>query len=162
MQSNEVNEVNSELKPDNDTTILEEYAALRWQLAILDARKKEIEPLVIEAALSVLGSGASPNGKSVVYRSENADILLQLRTTEPKDTDHPDLEHLAEMVDIERSKALHANQAEIAKVQREIAVLQAVLVGLENTPQGLQYAAEYAELKESLTTKKPVLVVKFR
>jgi hypothetical protein len=142
--------------------LLEEYAQLRWQIAILEARKKEIEPLVTDAALSVLGSGKSPNRKSVVYRSENADILVQLRTTEPKDSEYPDLEHLAQMVDIERSKALHANQTQIAKVQREIAVLQAVLVGLENTPQGLLYAAEYAELKESLTSKKPVLVVKLR
>jgi hypothetical protein len=147
---------------EQNRKLFQEYAQIRWQLSILDARKQELEPLVIEAALSVLGSGESPNGKSVVYRSENADILLQLRTTEPKDSEYPDLEHLAQMLDIERSKALHANQTQIAKVQREIAVLEAVLVGLENTPQGLEYAAEYAELKESLTSKKPVLVVKLR
>lgn len=143
-------------------SILGEYADLRWQMAVLEAKLKEIEPLAIETAMNVVGSGQSPNGKRVAYRTEHADITLQFRTSEPKPGDHADLQTYKELIEIESEKACRANADVIAQVQQQIAVLEAQLVGLMQTDDGLELVAEYEELKQQLTTKKPMLSVRLK
>jgi hypothetical protein len=143
-------------------TILDEYANLRWQKTVIEAKLREIEPLAISTALDIVGSGKAANGKQVVYRTDTVDITLQFRTQEPKPEEHPDLETLKELIEIEEEKALRINANAIAKVKEEIALLEAHLMRLKQTDDGLEYTAEYEKLVKSLTTKKPILSVKLK
>lgn len=143
-------------------SILDEYANLRWQKTVIEAKLREIEPLAIEKALDILGSGKAVNGKQVVYRTDTVDITLQLRTSKPKPEEHPDLETLQELIEIESEKAQRINSQAIASVEEEIALLEAHLGRLKQTDNGLEYTAEYEKLKTSLTTKKPILNVKLK
>ena len=140
--------------------ILSEYADLRWQKTVIEAKLKEIEQMAITESLNIINNKQSANGKNKVYATDNCEIIVQFRTTKPKDNEHPDLETLAELIEIEKATAKSQNQEQIESIKQEIAVLQAILVGLENTNDGLKYVAEYEELKAQLTTKKPILAVK--
>jgi hypothetical protein len=143
-------------------SVLDQYAALRWQIACLEAKLKEIEPMAIAQALDIIGNGKAANGKQIVYRTDTADITLQLRTDKPKPEDHPDLEFLKETISIEAEKAQRQNAQKIAQVKKEIMVLEAHLVGLMQTDDGLEYVAEYEEKIQELTTKKPILSVRLK
>ena len=143
------------------TSILEEYGQLRWQKAILDAKLKEIESLAIDEALDIFSSGVT-KGKQIVYSSGQCDITIQFRSEKLQDSDNQDLEHLAQLIDIEMAKAQKENQAEIDLINHKIDELQQQLILLGNTPEGLQYQAEYQKLKQQLTTKKPILSVKLK
>jgi hypothetical protein len=143
-------------------SVLDQYAALRWQIACLEAKLKEIEPMAIAQALDIIGNGKAANGKQIVYRTDTADITLQLRTDKPKPEDHPDLEFLKETIEIEAQKAQRQNAQKIAQVKKEIMVLEAHLVGLMQTDDGLEYVAEYEEKIQELTTKKPILSVRLK
>lgn len=118
--------------------------------------------MAIAQALDILGNGKAANGKQIVYRTDTADITLQLRTDKPKPEDHPDLEFLKETIEIEAQKAQRQNSQKIAQVKKEIMVLEAHLVGLMQTDDGLEYVAEYEEKVRELTTKKPILSVKLK
>ena len=143
-------------------SILDAYANLRWQKALIEARMAEIEPIVVEEALNIIGDGLATNGKQKVYSSPLCDITLQFRTTKVKDSEHQDLEHLAEMIEIESEKASYENKEAIASIKQQIKVLEAELEELMNTPQGNDYRAEYEELRIQLSTKKPILAVKLK
>ncbi len=143
-------------------TILDEYANLRWQKAVIESKLKEIEPIAVEEALNIIGNGKATNGKQKVYKGDNCDITLQFRTTKVKDSEYQDLEHLAEMIEIESEKACYENKKAIASLKQQIAVLEAELEELMNTPEGLEYRAEYEELRMQLSTKKPILAVKLK
>jgi hypothetical protein len=145
-----------------NTEILSEYADIRWQIAALTAKLKEIEPIAIKRAISIIGDGAAANGKRVVYRTDTVDIVLQLRSCKPKPENNPDLESLRESIELEAEKARHRNRGEIAAVELEIAVLQSCLALLQQTDEGRAYQAEYAELERRLTTLEPLLSVKLK
>ncbi len=147
---------------ETNQSILDEYANLRWQKALIEAKLKEIEPIAVSEALNLIGDGKAANGKQKVYSSDNCDITLQFRTTKVKDSEHQDLEHLAEMIEIESEKACHQNKEAIASLQQQIVVLEAELEELMNTAEGLEYRAEYEELRMQLSTKKPILAVKLK
>jgi len=147
---------------DGDADILRDYADIRWQMAVLEAKLKEIEPLAVQRAVDIVGGGEAANGKRVVYRTDTVDIVLQLRGYRPKPEDEPRLATLKESIDLEKEKALQTNRAAIAKLEREIAVLEAHLSGLKQTDAGLEYLAQYEELASELTTLKPILSVKLK
>jgi hypothetical protein len=142
--------------------VLDLYANLRWQIACLEAKLKEIEPMAIAQVLDIIGNGKAANGKQIVYRTDPADITLQLRADKPKPEDHPDLECLKETIEIEAEKAQRQNAQKIAKVKKEIMVLEAHLVGLMQTDDGLKYVTEYEEKIRELTLKKPILSVRLK
>jgi hypothetical protein len=123
---------------------------------------KKSNRAAIAQALDIVGNGKAANGKQIVYRTDTADITLQLRTDKPKPEDHPDLEFLKEIIEIEAEKAQRQNAQKIAQVKKEIMVLEAHLVGLMQTDDGLEYVAEYEEKIQELTTKKPILSVKLK
>ena len=158
-QSTNADSVNS---IENNQDILRDYADIRWQMATLEAKLKEIEPMAIKQALDIVTQGEAANAKRVVYRTDTVDIVLQLRTHKPNPQDHPDLETLKEFINLETEKAFQLNRDAIAKLEREIAVLQASLVGLKQTDDGLEYVAQYEELVTQLTTQKPILSVKLK
>ncbi len=141
-------------------SILDEYANLRWHSSLIEAKLKEIEPIAVDEALNLIGDGKAANGKQKVYSSPLCDITLQFRTNKVKNSEHQDLEHLAEMIEIESEKACHENKEAIASLKQQIALLEAELEELMNTPQGNDYRAEYEELRMQLSTKKPILAVK--
>ncbi len=151
-------------------SILDEYANLRWHSSLIEAKLKEIEPIAVDEALNIIGDGKATNGKQKVYSSPLCDITLQWSTTKVKDSEHQDLEHLAEMIEIESEKATHQNSEALseaapsatASIKQQIAVLEAELEELMNTPQGNEYRAEYEELRMQLSTKKPILAVKLK
>jgi hypothetical protein len=145
-----------------NTEILSEYADIRWQIAALTAKLKEIEPMAIERAISIIGDGAAANGKRVVYRTDTVDIVLQLRSCKPKPENNPDLESLKESIEVEAEKARHRNQPAITAVEREIVLLQSRLALLQQTDEGRAYQAEYAERERRLTTLEPLLSVKLK
>lgn len=142
--------------------ILDEYADIRWQIAALTAKQKEIEPMAIERAMSIINDGMTANGKRVVYRTDNVDIVFQLRSRKPKPENHADLESLKESIELEAEKAQRRNREEIAEVEGEIALLQSRLATLQQTDEGRSYQAEYAELERRLTTLEPLLSVKLK
>lgn len=142
--------------------ILSEYADIRWQIAALTAKLKEIEPIAIERAISIIGDGAAANGKRVVYRTDTVDIVLQLRSCKPKPENNPDLESLKESIELEAEKARHRNREGIAAVEREIVLLQSRLALLQQTDEGRAYQVEYAERERQLTTLEPLLSVKLK
>jgi hypothetical protein len=47
-------------------SVLDQYAAFRWQIACLEAKLKEIEPIAIAQALDIIGNGKAANGKQIV------------------------------------------------------------------------------------------------
>ncbi len=143
-------------------SILDEYANLRWHSSLIEAKLKEIEPIAVEEALKIIGDGKAANGKQKVYSTDNCDITIQWSTTKVKDSEHQDLEHLAEMIEIESEKASYENSEAIASLKQQITVLEAELEELMNTPQGNEYRAEYEELRMQLSTKKPILAVKLK
>lgn len=149
-----------ELIQANPTQTLSEYADLRWQKAVIEAKLKEIEPIAITEALDIINNKQTVNQKQKVYASDNCEIIVQFRNCVPKDHEHADLETLAEWIEIEKAKAQRQNREQIESIKQEITLLEAVLVGLENTPEGLEYVAESEQIKAQLTTKKPLLAVK--
>jgi ribosomal protein L29 len=151
---------NQQLTQKTTQTILSEYADLRWQKAVIDAKLKEIEPIAITEALDIINNKQTVNHKQKVFATDNCEIIVQFRNSVPKDNEYSDLETLAELIEIEKAKAQNQNQNQIESIKQTIAQLQAVLVGLENTPDGLEFVAEYQELKTQLTTKQAVLAVK--
>ena len=158
-QSTNADSVNS---IENNQDILRDYADIRWQMATLEAKLREIEPMAVKQALDIVSQGEAANAKRVVYRTDTVDIVLQLRTHKPNPQDHPDLETLKEFINLETEKAFQLNRDAIAKLEREIAVLEASLVGLKQTDDGLEYVAQYEELVTQLTTQKPILSVKLK
>ena len=143
-------------------TILDEYANLRCQKSVIEAKLKEIESIAVDEALNIIGEGLAANGKQKIYSSPLCDITLQFRTIKVEDSEHQDLEHLAEMIEIESEKACHQNKEAIASLKQQITALEAELEELMNTPQGNDYRAEYEELRMQLSTKKPILAVKLK
>ncbi len=105
-------------------SILDEYANLRWHSSLIEAKLKEIEPIAVEEALKIIGDGKAANGKQKVYSSPLCDITLQWSTTKVKDSEHQDLEHLAEMIEIESEKACYQNKEAIASLKQQIALLE--------------------------------------
>jgi hypothetical protein len=142
--------------------ILSDYADIRWQMACLEAKLKEIEPMAIERALTLINQGETTNGKRVVHRTATVDVTLQLRTSKPKPNDHPNLETLKELIDIESEKATQRNHEAISLVEQELAVLQSQLESLKQTDEGMNYQAQYEALTEQLTTQKPILCVRLK
>lgn len=142
--------------------ILSEYADIRWQIAAFNAKLKEIEPMAIEQAMSIIDDGATANGKRVVYRTDTVDIVLQLRSCKPKPENNADLESLKESIEMEAEKACHRNRKQIADIERKIVVLQSRLAILQQTDEGRAYQAEYAERERQLTTLEPILSVKLK
>ena len=140
--------------------ILEQYASLRWQIAELEAQLKEIQSEAIAAAIEIISSGQAKNGKRLVYQSDIGTINLQFRTHKPKPSDHQDLETLAEFIELEAEDAQRKNAPAIAAVSEQISRLQKELEQLQQTDEGREYLAEYRQMSEKLTTKKPVLNVK--
>ncbi|MBW4622365.1 MAG: hypothetical protein KME17_23795 [Cyanosarcina radialis HA8281-LM2] len=141
-------------------TILEEVTQLRWQQAILDAKLAELNPLAVDAALLIVGSGQAANGKQIAYRNERAEIVLSFRSNCPKD--QPELETLKELIEIEREKATRLNAKSIAAFQQQIATLEAQLVDLMTTEEGDRLIMEYEDLRRSFTCQQPILSVKLK
>ncbi|MDV3002464.1 MAG: hypothetical protein N5P05_004119 (plasmid) [Chroococcopsis gigantea SAG 12.99] len=142
--------------------ILAEYADVRWQIATLEAKLKEIEPIAVRQALTILENQETANGKRVIYRTDTVDIVLQLRSTKPKPEEYAELESLKELIDMEATKAQRQNREAIALTEQEISRLQANLTLLKQTDLGLQYLQQYVELEAQLTTLKPLLSVKLK
>jgi hypothetical protein len=126
-------------------TILEEVTQLRWQQAILDAKLAELNPLALDAALFIVGSGQAANGKQIAYLK-----------------DQPELETLKELIEIEREKATRLNAKLIAALQQQIAALEAQLLDLTTTEEGDRLIIEYEELRRAFTCQQPILSVKLK
>jgi hypothetical protein len=69
---------------------------------------------------------------------------------------------LSEYADLRWQKAQQKNADKIAQVKQEISQLEACLVGLMQTDDGLELVAEYEDLVSQLTVEKPLLAVKLK
>lgn len=148
------------LKSETQNSLLSQYAEVRWQMAALEAKAKEIELLAIEEAMSVMD--ANKANSHIVLNDQRTQITLQFRTTKPKVEDSADLETLAELIKLEEEKALRANATQIQQLKLAIASIEAVLGELTITTEGAALKAEYDSLIQQLTEKKPTLVVKLK
>jgi hypothetical protein len=141
------------------STLLTEYADLRWQKACLDAKLKEIESMAIEEALTLINDGNAVNQQRVCYRTETVEIVLKFQTTKPKPSDHPDLQTLNQWINEEAAKAQRNNAEAIADIRSQLAHLETQLNELMQTKDGKDYQQMYDALVAQLTQKKPLLAV---
>jgi hypothetical protein len=138
------------------STILAEYAKLRWQLIALETQRRQLEQVVIPVALNQIQ--AASDARHEVWRDEGCQIILQFRPTQPKATDHPELESLAELIELEAEKAKQIHQEAIAALTTQIQALQSQLEHLSLTDTGRDLQAQYQALATELAELRPVLV----
>lgn len=158
MQSASITQTQESLA--TQTSLLAQYAEVRWQMSALEAKLKEIESLAIEEAMNVMN--ASNCNSHIVLNDQRTQITLQFRTTKPKVEDNADLETLAELIKLEEQKAAQANGTQIQQLKLAMASIEAVLSELTITADGAKLKAEYDTLIQQLTEKKPTLVVKLK
>ena len=140
---------------------LADYAQLRNQMASLQRQIKAKEEEAISEALTLISANQTVNGQCIVFSDRTLEIILQMRTTKPKASEHQDLETLAELIAVEQEKAEFENKDAISLITEQISALETQLTQLQMTEEGLKYQKEYQDIEKQMTTKKPILKVKF-
>lgn len=153
------------------TKVLQEWASIRDQLEVLEAKRREIEPLAFEESLAILQSktqGDQKQNKSQVVWENKATgkrIIIQFRKDRSVLNGNPVIQELDEQIALEQEKAKEANAQEIELVESQLeqakkltTFLEARLQELSQTPESeslLKYREEFIE--EISSVKKPVL-----
>lgn len=147
----------SSQQDENKEDILNSYAAIRVQIAALEAKKKELEPAAIQAALDIFAANSEKKGGKNVYQNDYGKIQLQFRTKKPNPDEHADLQTLDELIQLESEKAERENAQQIEEVRYSIAELEDILAKLTQTEKGSILAREREKLIERLTSKVPAI-----
>jgi hypothetical protein len=132
------------------TTIAAEYVAIRWEIEKHQARRRELEPMVQEWCATQISQ--DKGNKKVAYICPSSKAQLVLRTVEDKDfiKNHPDIQCLDELIQLQVEAAVYQNKQAIASLVEQVEQLQKQIAQLSLTDTGRDLVFEREELMKEL------------